>query len=118
MIGVNRFPRANHTIGDEAKHLDESELMLRLVDFPAIKSHPGSMFLGIMDELEGIIGGASTSTQDPHDHIGIVLNELLHGTRSMVGYLEKNRTTCIRHAGQTSQNMVVDEFTKFFRGDT
>ena len=91
--------------------------MLGLIDFAPIECDPSAIFLSIVNQFEGIVGRARTPTQNAHNHVGIVLNQLLHRPGSMIGYFEENRTPGIGHTCKTAQNMIVDELTHFFRSD-
>src|SRR5512133_2589366 len=115
MVGPNGLLRADLAIRDEAEHLDESELVLGLIDLPAEKRDARAVLLGVMNKSERIVGGARAASQNPHDQVGIVLRQFLHGTRAVIHYFEENGPPRLRHSRQAPHDVIIDELAQLFR---
>src|SRR5690606_12308530 len=97
------------------QHLDERELVFRVVDLSPEERRAGAVLLRFGEELERIVRRAGGSAQNTGHERRIVRREFLHELRTVVDNLQEDGTACARHAGEGSRNLVVDEMTKLIR---
>ena len=83
--------------------------MFGVVDFAAKESHARAVFLGVVDQFEGVVGRAGAAAEDADDEVRIVLRQLLHRFRPVINNLQKDRAAGLRHACQRAKNVVVDK---------
>ena len=67
------------------------------------------MFLGLGQELEGVVGGSGGPAENARHQMRIVADQLFHGRRPVVGHLEEQRSSGLGHACQRPSDQVVDE---------
>src|SRR5277367_4820569 len=104
MISLRRFSSVDLAIGNCPQIGDKGELMLRVVDFAAEQSGARSIFFCIFKQFERVKGRARGTTENADDQMRIVMNELLQGSRAVIGDLEKNRPAAAGDAGKGSHD--------------
>ena len=90
MIHADSFFGRNALLGNEAQHFDECQLMLCVVDFASEQRNASAIFLGIMDQLESVISGASATAENAHHQIRIVLRQFLHRARAVINNFQEH----------------------------
>jgi len=117
MISAHGFFGRKYSICDQAEHLDERKLVRRVVDLPSEQGGARAVFLGVMDQFEGVVGRASTTAEDADDEVGVILGELLHGARAVIHDFQKERAASLGHTSQAADDAVIDELAELLRRD-
>ena len=61
VIGLDGVDGPDLALDDQAEEMDERQLVLGIVDLAAEEGDLGAVFLGVVQELEGVAGGARPS---------------------------------------------------------
>ncbi len=118
MVCVNSLFRTDNSISDEAQHFNKSQLVFSIIDFSSKKRYSSSIFLGIVNELEGIISGPCAPAQNAYNEVGVVLYKLFHETGAVINYLEKYRSGCLGNSCQSSNDIIVNKSAKLISWNT
>ncbi|MFO0909804.1 MAG: hypothetical protein U0794_15900 [Isosphaeraceae bacterium] len=108
MIGPDRLLRPDGPLDDQSEELNEGELVLRVIDLPAEQGDLGTIFLGIVEELERIARRAGRAPENSDHEVGIKPVELLDRLGTVVDHLQEDGSTCRRHTRQHAGDHVVD----------
>ena len=109
VVGGDRVFRRDCSFHDLPKVEDEGERVFGEVYLPAKEGHPGAVLLGIVDQLECIEGRAGTTAQDADDELRVVGHQFFEWTGSVIRDFQENGSTGFGHAGQTADDVVVEE---------
>ena len=67
MVGLHRLDRPDHAIHDQPEEVDERELILGVVDLPAVEGDLGPVLLGVGQEVDGEAAGVQQPLDGDED---------------------------------------------------
>ena len=108
MIRLDRVDGADLALDDQPQEMNESQLVLGVVDLAAVQGDLGPVFLGIVQELEGVARGAGRTAEDADDQVRVEPDQFFHGLGTVIDHLEEEGSAGWSDARQHPRDHVVD----------